>query len=101
MNEGQIANFRHPLSAVWGFAGNLFFQDSQPWVVLKSEPAKCNTILACCVGLVRILAVLLEPYMPTVAAKLCEQLGACQQLGQTPPRLRLGYCGAQAERSVS
>lgn len=57
-------------------AGNLFFQESQPWVVFKQDKAKCDTILACCVGLVKVLAVLLEPYMPTVAAKLTAQLGS-------------------------
>jgi methionyl-tRNA synthetase len=57
-------------------AGNLFFQESQPWVALKQDKAKCDTILACCVGLVKVLAILLAPYMPTVAAKLTAQLGS-------------------------
>mmetsp|Transcript_35423 Transcript_35423/g.67796 ORF Transcript_35423/g.67796 Transcript_35423/m.67796 type:complete len:1001 (-) Transcript_35423:335-3337(-) len=56
-------------------AGNLFFQEQQPWVVLKTDKAKCATILACCMGLVKLLAVLLEPYMPSVSEKLLAQLG--------------------------
>jgi methionyl-tRNA synthetase len=48
-------------------AGNLFFQEQQPWVVLKTDKDKCATILACCVGLVRLLAVLVQVRCTVVA----------------------------------
>ncbi|KAK9807550.1 hypothetical protein WJX72_002305 [[Myrmecia] bisecta] len=54
--------------------GNKFIQDTQPWVVIKSDPEACGTLLAACVGLVALLAALVEPYMPSVTSKVLQQL---------------------------
>eukprot|EP00873_Tetraselmis_striata_P020356 jgi/Tetstr1/440620/TSEL_028930.t1 len=56
-------------------AGNAFFQETQPWVVFKSDPAHCGTLIAGCIGLVRVLATLLAPFMPSIAKRIAAQLG--------------------------
>lgn len=51
--------------------GNGFFQANKPWLLLKSDPEECATIMAAAAGLVLILAILFDPYMPNVARKVC------------------------------
>ena len=54
--------------------GNLYLQTQQPWVLLKAEPEKCRTVVAACVGLVKVLAALIQPFMPTITDKILQQL---------------------------
>eukprot|EP00951_Prasinocladus_malaysianus_P029421 scaffold271632_cov33-Prasinocladus_malaysianus.AAC.2 len=56
-------------------AGNLFFQETQPWVVYKSDPEHCATLIAACVGLVRVLATVLSPFIPSISKKIAAQIG--------------------------
>lgn len=56
-------------------AGNLFFQEQQPWVVYKTSVAHCGTLIAGCVGLVRVLATVLAPFMPLFSERVASQLG--------------------------
>jgi len=37
---------------------------------LKADKELCGTYLAACMGLVALLAALVEPYMPSIAAKV-------------------------------
>ena len=41
-------------------------QDNKPWVVMKEDAAECGALLSGCIGLVALLAALLEPFMPSV-----------------------------------
>lgn len=54
--------------------GNVFLQDSAPWVTLKTDRAAAGTTIAVAVNLVRLLSVILEPFMPGFADKICHQL---------------------------
>merc|ERR1719276_623528 len=54
--------------------GNLYLQEQQPWTLLKSDPARCGTILNLCVHLVHLLATLLKPYMPQFTRQVSAQL---------------------------
>mmetsp|Transcript_302 Transcript_302/g.940 ORF Transcript_302/g.940 Transcript_302/m.940 type:complete len:1013 (-) Transcript_302:47-3085(-) len=56
-------------------AGNLFFQEQQPWVVFKTDSTHCGTLLAACMGLVRVLATVLAPFMPSISKRIATQLG--------------------------
>ena len=51
-------------------AGNKFFQDHKPWEALKADKELCGSYLAACMGLVAILAALVEPYMPSITIKV-------------------------------
>lgn len=54
--------------------GNGYFQEQQPWVSLKEDPTSCATSIAACAGLVKVLAALLQPFIPSVTAKILKQL---------------------------
>eukprot|EP01025_Chloroclados_australasicus_P054321 TRINITY_DN6435_c0_g1_i5.p1 TRINITY_DN6435_c0_g1~~TRINITY_DN6435_c0_g1_i5.p1 ORF type:complete len:1024 (-),score=164.90 TRINITY_DN6435_c0_g1_i5:327-3305(-) len=54
--------------------GNKFFQDHQPWVLIKKDKEHCGTLILAAVGLVRVLAALVFPYMPSISNKLVSQL---------------------------
>lgn len=54
--------------------GNKFIQDSQPWVVVKTDKGRCAGLVTAAVGVVRLLAALLNPYMPSLGRKLLDQM---------------------------
>eukprot|EP00236_Picocystis_salinarum_P001455 CAMPEP_0183828968 /NCGR_PEP_ID=MMETSP0807_2-20130328/3068_1 /TAXON_ID=88271 /ORGANISM="Picocystis salinarum, Strain CCMP1897" /LENGTH=791 /DNA_ID=CAMNT_0026074175 /DNA_START=87 /DNA_END=2462 /DNA_ORIENTATION=- len=54
--------------------GNGYFQEQQPWVSLKEDLSCCATCIAACAGLVKVLAALLQPFIPSVTAKILKQL---------------------------
>ncbi|PNW86475.1 hypothetical protein CHLRE_02g087950v5 [Chlamydomonas reinhardtii] len=54
--------------------GNKFLQDTKPWVAVKEDKDKCATLVATSVGLVRLLSALMAPYMPSLSAKILQQL---------------------------
>ncbi|MGD0637663.1 MAG: methionine--tRNA ligase [Nitrososphaerales archaeon] len=50
--------------------GNEYFQRSQPWVLIKQDPARCRQVIYSCVTICRILAVLLDPYLPDSSKRI-------------------------------
>eukprot|EP00252_Welwitschia_mirabilis_P007445 TRINITY_DN1880_c0_g1_i1.p1 TRINITY_DN1880_c0_g1~~TRINITY_DN1880_c0_g1_i1.p1 ORF type:complete len:813 (-),score=184.82 TRINITY_DN1880_c0_g1_i1:280-2718(-) len=54
--------------------GNSYLQDSQFWKLYKDDPAACAIVVKTSVGLVHLLAILLEPFMPSFSRKVLEQL---------------------------
>lgn len=54
--------------------GNKFIQDSQPWVIVKTDKARCAGLVSAAVGVVMLLAALLNPYMPSLSRKLLNQM---------------------------
>jgi len=55
-------------------AANKYFNDSQPWKTLRSEPAQCATTLNICLQVVRSLAILYEPVIPSIAQRVWNTL---------------------------
>ncbi|KAK9918584.1 hypothetical protein WJX75_005162 [Coccomyxa subellipsoidea] len=55
-------------------AGNKFFQDTTPWVMVKEDKEQCGALVNACAGLCVLLAALVEPYMPSITRKMLEQL---------------------------
>ncbi|CAK9193472.1 unnamed protein product [Sphagnum troendelagicum] len=54
--------------------GNLYLQDSKFWKLYKEDPPACAVVLKTAVGLVHLLATLLEPFMPSFSHKVLAQL---------------------------
>lgn len=46
-------------------------QESQFWKLYKQDPASCATVMKTSVGIVYLLACLLEPFMPTFSKDVC------------------------------
>ena len=69
------------LEAIWQMLGaaNRYFSAQEPWVLRKSEAAadqeRFRTALYVTLEVVRIAALLVQPVMPTSAAKLLDLLG--------------------------
>jgi methionyl-tRNA synthetase len=54
--------------------GNEYFQSCKPWEAVKSEPEKAASCILNCANLVKILCVVLTPFMPSTSANLAKQL---------------------------
>lgn len=46
----------------------------QPWFLINSDKERCGTVLYLAINLVKLLATLLDPYIPTISEKICHQL---------------------------
>lgn len=73
--------------------GNKYFNDAAPWSLLKTDRARCATILNTTIQLQAALGVLMEPFLPFTAEKLWGMLGAPgshrDQRWHSVPALRL------------
>jgi methionyl-tRNA synthetase len=69
--------FSRALEAIWAVLGdtNAYFAEQAPWVLRKTDVERMNTVLYVTLEVVRIVAILTQPVMPTSAAKLLEVLG--------------------------
>ena len=56
-------------------AANKYFNDSEPWKTAKSDSAHCATTINICLQLVRSLAILMSPVIPSSAEKMWRMLG--------------------------
>ncbi|MEM9902267.1 MAG: methionine--tRNA ligase [Pseudomonadota bacterium] len=61
------------LRAIW-VAGNEFLQEAAPWSTIKTEPARAAADIRLALNLIRLYAVLSEPFIPDAAAMLLETL---------------------------
>jgi len=55
--------------------GNRFYDEQQPWVTRKTDPAACARTLRTCVELIRSLAILGQPILPATSRTLLGSLG--------------------------
>ncbi len=54
--------------------GNKYFQDNEPWKLVKDNQDKTHRILGLCVNIVKDLCILLQPILPEFSLKLLQQL---------------------------
>ena len=55
-------------------AGNEFLQKTEPWAQFKTDPKASAGILQVAINLIRIYAILSEPFIPETSRKLMESL---------------------------
>lgn len=55
--------------------GNQYVDEQAPWALVKTDRARCATVLNVCLQLVKGLAVLIQPFLPFGAQKLWAALG--------------------------
>ncbi|MBR0958792.1 methionine--tRNA ligase [Bradyrhizobium japonicum] len=86
MADGMIAASReamatqqihHWLNAVWAVVAeaNRYFAGEAPWALAKTDPARQKTVLYVTAEVVRQIAILAQPAMPTASGKLLDSLG--------------------------
>jgi len=54
--------------------GNKYFQDSEPWKLVKEDKEKAHKILGLSLNIVKNLSILIQPILPEFSSKLQEQL---------------------------
>src|SRR2546423_1095523 len=85
MADGMIARAREVmktqqlhqvLNAVWAVVAeaNRYFAGEAPWALAKSDPARQGTVLYVTAEVIRQVAIMAQPFMPSSAAKLLELL---------------------------
>ena len=76
--EANIENFRfrEALKDAMSFAriGNKYLADTEPWKVIKSDPARVETILNIALQITANIAVAIEPFMPFSSEKILRML---------------------------
>jgi methionyl-tRNA synthetase len=55
--------------------GNKYMQDTEFWGLEKKNPARLVTVINVAVNLLRLVALLVEPFMPSLSAKVYVQMG--------------------------
>jgi methionyl-tRNA synthetase len=65
------------LNAVWAVVAeaNRYFAGEAPWALAKTDPARQKTVLYVTAEVIRQVAVLAQPFIPTAAGKLLDLLG--------------------------
>ncbi|MBB4367618.1 methionyl-tRNA synthetase [Bradyrhizobium sp. cir1] len=67
----------HWLNAVWAVVAeaNRYFAGEAPWALAKTDPVRQKTVLYVTAEVVRQIAILAQPAMPTASSKLLDSLG--------------------------
>jgi len=55
--------------------GNSYFQSNEPWKLVKTDKAAAGNVVMNCLQIVKALAILFEPVIPTIAGDAWKQLG--------------------------
>lgn len=69
--------FHRALEVIWKVVAdcNRYFTAQEPWVLRKTDPERMQTVLWVTLEVLRVVAVLIQPFMPDSAAKLLDVLG--------------------------
>ncbi|MDX2144208.1 MAG: methionine--tRNA ligase [Rhodospirillaceae bacterium] len=69
--------FDKALDAIWAVvrAANQYVDKQAPWALRKTDPARMNTVLYVMAEITRHLAILMQPFVPTSANRMLDQLG--------------------------
>ena len=69
------------LNAVWGVVAetNRYFAGEAPWALAKTDPARQGTVLYVTAEVIRQVAILAQPVMPTACARLLDSLGIAKE----------------------
>lgn len=80
--RAELANFKYnrALDAVWEVvnAANLYVDVQAPWKLKKENPERMATVLYVLAETVRCLALIIQPFCPTAANKLLDQVAVGQ-----------------------
>lgn len=55
--------------------GNVYFNNMQPWHLIKTDKNRCATVLHVCLKIVQALAISMAPYLPFSSDKIWHMLG--------------------------
>lgn len=94
MEEYQLSQ---ALTSIWNIISraNRYVEETSPWVLNKEKRIdQLNSVLYNLVETIRIVSVVLEPFMPETACRIMEQIGGptdfSKRWGQLPDGFRVG-----------
>jgi methionyl-tRNA synthetase len=101
MADGMIAEVRaqhdafaisKAMDVIWKVVAeaNRYFAGQEPWALKKTDPARMETVLYVTAEVLRMLGILVQPYVPASAAKLLDLLmvdGAARSFADLGARL--------------
>lgn len=72
----EIFRFNEALAILWKlvFDANAYIDAQAPWTLKKTDTNRMNTVLYVLTDVIRCLAILMQPYTPTSAEKMLDQL---------------------------
>jgi methionyl-tRNA synthetase len=75
-NHLNEQSFHLALEAIWRVVSdaNRYVDEQAPWALRRSDPARMRTVLFTLAETIRHLAILVQPFVPTAAAQLLDQL---------------------------
>jgi methionyl-tRNA synthetase len=73
VNEYELKKMTDAIMGLATF-GNEYFQENKPWELAREDLEKCGEVFYNAVAIVRALAILIDPIMPSVGEKIWEQL---------------------------
>lgn len=85
------ARIKDALSQVLLFSkhANKYFQDNQPWVLVKTDTQRAQTVMGIIANQVKDMAIMIEPFLPFTSAKIFQQLNLApslwEDIGRTLP----------------
>ncbi len=73
----SVCSFKKGLRTAMNLAqfGNQYFDQNQPWKLVKDDKERCATILHVCLKIVKALSVFMAPYLPFSSDKIYKILG--------------------------
>ena len=87
-------DFSDALESLWLFVtrANRYVEESKPWALAKdaAQAARLDAVLFNLAESVRLISVLVSPFMPNMAAQIREQLGVQAKIGTLDAEVRWG-----------
>ena len=75
MEAMEVRKAAGELRAIW-VAGNEYLQAAAPWAAFKEDPARAAAIVRLSLNLIRLYAVLCEPFIPDASATMLAAMNA-------------------------
>lgn len=91
----EVQAINKALDAIWKVVAdaNRYFAAQEPWALKKTDPARMETVLYVTADVLRVIGILVQPYMPSAAARLLDLLSvgsASRQFADLGTRLAAG-----------
>tara|TARA_Y100000310_G_C20696117_1_gene825890 strand:+ start:957 stop:2777 length:1821 start_codon:yes stop_codon:yes gene_type:complete len=75
-NQMQNYELHNALAEIWKFINlcNKYINDNKPWELAKKDKARLEVVLCNLAEALRVISILIEPFMPQTASKIRQQL---------------------------
>jgi methionyl-tRNA synthetase len=75
MNAIEVRKAAAELRAIW-VIGNEYLQAAAPWSAIKTDPARAEAMIRLSLNLIRVYAILSQPFIPDAAQAMMTAMGS-------------------------